>query len=82
MKAEHFHSNDSVSVKQEEAIDDSFEFLTYKEAIESFEKKLIIQRLQKYNYCKSETAKSLQLASRTFYDRCKKLNLLKMEKKS
>ncbi len=78
----HFQNNNSVLAKQEEITEDLFESSTYKEALETFEKKLITQRLQQYKYCKSKAAKSLQMASRTFYDRCKKLDLLNMEKKS
>ncbi len=63
----------SINISSDEDTDDK---LSYKKALVAFETKLIKRRLSQYNGKKSEAAKSLDMPSRTFYDRCRKLNLL------
>ncbi len=63
----------SISTSSNEDTDDN---LSYKKALAAFETKLLKRRLSQYGGKKGKAAKSLDMPSRTFYDRCKKLNLL------
>ncbi len=49
---------------------------SFKDLLDSFEKDLLLKRLAIYNGKAVEAANSLDMSYRTFYNRCKKLNLL------